>query len=750
MINKKQTLMKRRRNAIIAAAVAIVVLAVALAVVMDFARTLEIKDPVDDSSYYIRYKDKQYRLFAADKKTQMPTEVISNYSYYVMSSGTLVEIDPTTGAYDIIPVDMPTEGSEQIEYFTRYLMFPHIQRSSIKSIDVYNSKGQYTFCRYDENDNSSDFIIKGSPQVQFDAQKFSSLVVSAGYTISIAKISDPIIDERGEFSEYGLAAAVRPLYDEQTGKAVMLYDEQGDPVIDAQGKHIQATYEYTPAYYVVTDTKGNQYKVVIGDALPDGSGYYAQYVDVSGETEIARKAVYVLSTTYGSTILESIESYVTPLLTQPLSLNNYFDVEDFFIFKKDKSTNELAVSVGFSFIDIAERENTIRSAEPYVFVDRKLDGYKMNVERANLCLESLYSPTFVGVSKVAPSWEELVEYGLATRDGVNEDGEPLYVLDGESVVSFKFDHAEDGAESKPVYYVIYFSDFNENGNRYAYTQMYEITEAGKIGELMYGFDMIVEVEDYTLEFLQWDEYDWIYNNYFQLNIAFCEKIELISRDYWATFELDNSKSDMKDQISSTNISITGKDSLGNDTTTFSGISVVDNNGNIWTITSKTVKCHTPGGEELRLKIAEYQDNAIGLNVRVLTTYIEAMDGSKVYVTADEVRVEALSPEKSVTYVRYDTDLFRMFYQTLLASRIANTYELSAEEEAALLADESKLRLTLKVLDTEGTETVYCFYSLTARKSYITINGGGGFYVQADRTERFISEVQKFFANQPIQ
>ena len=80
MIRKKQTLMKRRRNAIIASAVAIVVLAVILAIVMDFARTLEIKDPVDNSSYYIRYVDKQYRLFASDKKTQMPTEVISKYS----------------------------------------------------------------------------------------------------------------------------------------------------------------------------------------------------------------------------------------------------------------------------------------------------------------------------------------------------------------------------------------------------------------------------------------------------------------------------------------------------------------------------------------------------------------------------------------------------------------------------------------------------------------------------------------------
>ena len=741
MIRKKQTLMKRRRNAIIASAVAIVVLAVILAIVMDYARTLEIKDPVDNSSYYIRYVDKQYRLFASDKKTQMPTEVISNYSYYVMSSGTLVEIDGTSGAYEIIPVDMPTEGNEQIEYFTRYLMFPHVQRASLKSIEVYNSKGEYTFCRYDENDNTSDFIIKGSPQVQFDAQTFSSLVVSAGYTISNAKINNPIVDESGEFSEYGLVPMVRPLYDEKTGEPVMIYDEAGNQV--------QATYEYVPAYYVVTDVKGNQYKVIIGDCLPDGSGYYAQYVDMSGEVEQKRQAVYVLGTTYGSTVLSPLESYVTPILTQPLSLNNYFDVEDFFIFNKDKKSDKLEVSIGFSFVDMADRENTILAAEPYIFVDRKLDGYKINIDRANECLQSLYEPAFTGVTKVAPTFEDLVKYGLAIPDGVDENGEQLYALDGDKVLSFKFDHSEEGKEPNPVYYVIYFSDFNENGNRYAYTQMHEVTAAGNIGELIYTFDMVVEVEDYSIAFLEWGYSDWIYNNYFQLNIAFCDKIEIISKDYWASFELDNSKSNMKDQISSANIAITGKDSLGNAITTFSGLSVVDNNGNIWTITSKNVKCHTPEGEELRLKIADYAVNAIGNDVKVLTTYIQAKDGSKVYVTADEVRVEALSPDKSATYVRYDTDNFRMFYQTLLGSRIANTYELSAEDEAALLADESKHMLTIKVTDSEGRETVYSFYSLTSRKAYITVNGDGGFYVQSDRMERMVEEVQKFFANQKI-
>lgn len=748
MINKKQTLMKRRRNAIIVAAVVVAVLAISLVFIMDFARTLEIFDPLDSStSYFIRYKGGEYKLFAEDKRTPVP--MTDTKEYYEMNSGTLVELDAKTGAYEVIIVDYPTEGNEELVYFSRYLMFPHIERSDIRKIAVYNAGGSYTFCRIDENDDTSAFIIDGAPRIQYDGQKFSSLVVNAGYAITNNKIVDPIKDAEGKFTEYGLVPAVRPLFDEETGEPVMMYDEQGEPVLDEQGEHKQQTYEYSPAYYILTDTSGRKYKVIIGDMLPDGSGYYAQYVDMSGESESAREAVYVLNSSYGDTVLADIESYATPMLTQPMSLNNYFDVRDFFIFAEDGS-GEFDVTVGFSYVDMADREGTLREREPFIFMDRKLSGYKINTDNAYICLEDLYEPAFAGVKKVAPTWEELVEYGLAYQDGTNDKGEPLYSFDGEYAISFKFDHAEDGAtEQKLIYYVIYFSDYNENGNRYAITELHEVSEDGGIGELMYTFDMVVEVEDHSVGFLEWSSDDWIYNNYFQLDIAFCDKISVSSGDYWAEFDLDNSKSDMSDEINSSYLSIAAKDSAGNDRVTFSGLEVVDNNGNIWTITSKNVECHTPEGEGLRLKIADYAENAIGKNVKVLTTYIKAADGSKVYVTADEVRVEALSPEKSVTYNRYDTDLFREFYKTLLGSRIANTYELSEEDEKALLQDESKLLLTLTVLDVEGEETVYRFYKLTSRKAYITVNGSGGFYVQSDRTEKIVSDIQKFFANMPI-
>ena len=100
-------------------------------------------------------------------------------------------------------------------------------------------------------------------------------------------------------------------------------------------------------------------------------------------------------------------------------------------------------------------------------------------------------------------------------------------------------------------------------------------------------------------------------------------------------------------------------------------------------------------------------------------------------------------------LRYDTDNFRKYYQTFLNATIIDSYELDEAEEAALLADPSKHIMTLTLKDTEGTETVYRFYSLTARKAYITVNGNGGFYVSPTRVEKFASDAQKFFADEII-
>ena len=143
MIKKKSTLMKRRKIAIVVALVAVLVLAIALAIVLDYAKTVEVVDPADPSAvYYIKYRDKTYALYDSDKKTVMPTE--EQYGYYVMESGTLVDIDEETGTYETIVVDYTVEGNEELGFNFRVLMFPHIEKKNIRKLEVFNSKGDFT------------------------------------------------------------------------------------------------------------------------------------------------------------------------------------------------------------------------------------------------------------------------------------------------------------------------------------------------------------------------------------------------------------------------------------------------------------------------------------------------------------------------------------------------------------------------------------------------------------------------------
>jgi hypothetical protein len=125
-----------------------------------------------------------------------------------------------------------------------------------------------------------------------------------------------------------------------------------------------------------------------------------------------------------------------------------------------------------------------------------------------------------------------------------------------------------------------------------------------------------------------------------------------------------------------------------------------------------------------------------------------MDGTTVEVNADTIVIEKPNGDK-ITYIRYGTTLFRNLYETLMSTNIEGAYTMSAEEEAALIADPSKLLMSVTVKTIYDTENVYKLYSLTSRKAYLTINGNGGFYVNATRVQKILNDVERFMNNQQI-
>ena len=87
--------------------------------------------------------------------------------------------------------------------------------------------------------------------------------------------------------------------------------------------------------------------------------------------------------------------------------------------------------------------------------------------------------------------------------------------------------------------------------------------------------------------------------------------------------------------------------------------------------------------------------------------------------------------------------YRQFFKTLLSVAIEGYAPLTEEEIDALTTDE-KCILTFTIVQTNGKTTVYRFYpySSTGRRSLMTVNGFGEFYVHTDLIEKIASDANK--------
>lgn len=494
---------KAQKKVMIALAGIIVVLAVVWGIVSHIV-SITVYTDVDGTKYKIKKKDDVYVVCDWDGYTlDLTTD-----GYYITDASTLLDVDEETGEVTEYAI-VDTEGNEQVGNSQRILIFPHTAKASIQSITVNNDHGSYTFYR----DSDNNFQIRGHEGTSWDQELFSSLVVSAGYTLSMMKLEAPIKDANGAFSEYGLVSEER---------------------VDSEGN----TYTYTPATYSLTDINGNKYEMIIGDPIVSGAGYYAQYK--------GREAVYILSNTLADTILQPIEALVTPMIVYPMTLTTYFDVEHFSLIRFDYEGAEAAgidlskenmtpeeeeaveefldIMTMFYYVDLTERENTELSSIPYIMDPLSgLDAYDANSINIDSCLQGFYQTVFHGVKKLGVTEKAMKEYDLY---------EPRYV------VYLKF---------QGIDHQIYISDMTEQGTYYVATDI---------------FDMIVEVDRSSLSFLQWTKFDWVESTLLQLNLAHVTSIDVESPAYSAHFTMDNSASDQSKTVSSANIKVYATDSEG--------------------------------------------------------------------------------------------------------------------------------------------------------------------------------------------
>jgi hypothetical protein len=269
--------------------------------------------------------------------------------------------------------------------------------------------------------------------------------------------------------------------------------------------------------------------------------------------------------------------------------------------------------------------------------------------------------------------------------------------------------------------------------------------------------MVVEISGETLEFLGWDKLSWVNKQFIDDDLCFVQDITIETPDYDISFDLDNSQSDMTEDMRTAHLAVYAKDSKGATLDTFGRWVVTDKDGYTWYISATDLLVYSGSTQmDISKEVGYYGKNKMGTSVRCRTGYIEC-ENYKIEVTPDLVRI-IYNSGKEETIERYSTAVFRKFYLTLLYTSIIDSYEISAEEEAALLNDSKAwlMTITINVDDssiageaaTKRTD-VYQFYRLSSRKAYVTINGEGGFYVLTSRLEKIISDAQKLMALEQI-
>ena len=738
---KATTLLQRRKIAIIVSLVLVTVLTLSFFLVYNYFKTVLPFVDYDGTKYQITKVDGVYKMYT---KNGAPVDTVtppgSDKFYYVTAAGTQLQIDAATGGYEIkaIPDLYYQEYGENLDADLLISIFKTVATKDILTIEIKNQVDHYTIMRV-PGDSDLSFKLKGSLVSVLDSDLLSYLTYIVGDPTVSSRIDDPIKDANGEYSEYGLAPQTR---------------------IDADGNE----YQYTPSYYVLTTLDDVKHKIIIGDRLISGEGYYVQYENTNGNKS---PAVYVYSppnmesinqTSFENTVLAAAKDIIVPNIAYFGTTNNYYEVENFAI--NQRVEGKLEELIKFSYIDAADRTGSVQTIHPYVFTGESLIGYHPNYDNISAMFNKLLEPDIVSVAALTPTNDDKVEYGIMQKITAEDGSEkyeyiPEYTLEFDRTITLSYtdDNGAEISSNEKVHQTVYISKQNEDGNYYVFTELRFLETADDSKKKGIALDTICEVSGETLKFLVYDKYNWIYPSFMQIKIDYLSAMEIISPDYSASFKITNSK---LGDVSIMEVEAT--DSTGATVKTFGGMTFTDIDGYHWIVTPSQVKMYSPDGKtEVKPSTRKYEHNALGDQVQVNTpagtdVHRTAANGDHIYIEKDYIKIKRADGSGTQTYLRYQNTLFKYLFSIVTNTSIVDSYDISAEDEQTLLGDPSKHQLTVKVTDNTGVTSTYNFYSLTARKSYLTIGDEtevGGFYVQATRLTKILSDTKKFFAGEII-
>ena len=337
-----------------------------------------------------------------------------------------------------------TEAGEALGNGDRFFLFGSLSRSDIAQIEVENEYG--TFALYQAAEN--EFEIRGYDSVPYDETLFASLVNVSAYTLSKTKVGSNLSDEK--IAEYGLDVPV--------------------------------------ARWSVTSTGGDKYTVLVGDRLLTGGGYYCMLE--------GRRSVYVLGTEVADTILVPIENYVTPVLTTGISQENYYEVNNFTVYKDGEMLLRIRLK------DKEDQNN------PDALAENIMDYPTAYSPDANMYYEIIFS------------YLELRADSCYKLGATAEDFAAVGLDDPAHGITFEYEGQK---------FELYFSELTENGTYYVYSSLYP----NVIG--------ICSGENHT--YLEYSLIDWIDPYVYQQYITNIQKLNISTDTVQAEFRLEHDVDD---------------------------------------------------------------------------------------------------------------------------------------------------------------------------------------------------------------
>lgn len=522
---RKMSMLKKQRLAVAILAGVTAFLILALAVINYQVAIYDLVDVYYDEDgneysekYYVKRKDGAYALYDRDgNKMEKNSEGL-----YIAASGNQYRIDAETGDSSLYAVvDFDAASGEVLAYSEYLMMFPQIEQENVYSLQVTNETGSFRFYRNEKG------VLKlegfEDSGVKYDETAFTVLCVSCAYPLTTAKLdltskqSTVLRLEDGsvDYSAYGLSDADNPAIYTLTGS---MKDKNGNVVADPNAS----------------------YTVRVGDKLLSGDGYYVQLE--------GREAIYVLpSTSYEigrdiGRVFRPIESMVMPMITYPIPMVAQNMVDDFILGKVDlegklsdkdfldNAIKDMDMIAAFTYMDMDMRENTIYMPTPYKSM---MEEYDINDGNVDIVLNLFYEMQFLSCKKLGLTKSVLEEYGFGKDAYYLSFGSP--VLDEKNLVTGFVDN------------YLLISQKTENNTYYVASFLY---------------DMIVEVDQYYLSFLDWDQNEWYVDTMFKHNVAFLTDLRIQIGDQEYNFTADNSESDLSQGINSSALKVFCEQYLG--------------------------------------------------------------------------------------------------------------------------------------------------------------------------------------------